>query len=632
MKLPLGIIAAPGAVRFRGSHQSLKQVPLPSSGAKIAAPGGTRVLARIRPKHVAWAAIAAGAVWRAADLMYGLPSAYIPDEEMVVNSALGMAGERSLRPLLLDYPSLYQYLLLVLYGAAFAVMKLFGAVSSASEFGVRFYEDPTVFYLLGRIASAAFGVGAIALAWRVGARLFGAWAGAAAACVLALSPVHQGQSVAAVPNSAMTFAGALALLAIVRVFERGSRRDSLLAGAAIALSVSFKYNTGLLVLSLAAAHLLRHEKRNFNGLLLSLAVIPPLFLLLNPYWILDFRSYLDAFLFQSSHMKTGHPGHLHGPPVLWFAMRTLAEEGIVGAAFLAGLVVSVGRLALSRLPLRPRARSDALLLAYALPSFLAITSLRNQGLDYCIGLYPVFAILAGRALSDGLGALHALARHRAPAVAACVLLLPALVLAGSRIRDAHLSDTRTLAREWVEANIPGGTAIGIDGMIYNPQFLRMDRFEGNAPGGRFLSEDALERARERLEGRRMYRIVPLAGVADEPIWPDETPPEVRERHENEPWPRLLFRRYLYDADELLARGADYFFTSSYTLHGVYHARWYPPDSPVHYLTLREKLGYERLLSDPRVALVRRWEPGSRTRGPVLSLYRLEREPERFSID
>jgi hypothetical protein len=430
----------------------------------------------------------------------------------------------------------------------------------------------------------------------------------------------------------MTFAGALALLAIVRVFERGSRRDDLLAGAAIALSVSFKYNTGLLVLSLAAAHLLRREKRNLGGLLLSLAVIPPLFLLMNPYWILDFKSYFDAFLFQSSHMKTGHPGHLHGPPILWFAMRTLAEEGIVGAAFLAGLFVSVGRLALSRFPLRPRSRSDALLLAYALPSFLAITSLKNQGLDYCIGLYPAFAILAGRALSDGLGALHARAGRRAPAVAACVLLLPALVLAASRIRDTHLPDTRTLARKWVEANIPNGTAIGIDGMIYNPQFLRVDRFEGSAPGGRFLSEDALERARERLAGRRMYRIVPLAGVADEPIWPDATPADVRARHGDEPWVRLMFRRYLFDADELLARGADYLFTSSYTLHGVYHARWYPPDSPVHYLTLREKIGYESLLSDSRVVLVKRWEPDFGTRGPVLSLYRLEREPGRFSVD
>jgi hypothetical protein len=583
------------------------------------------VLARIRPKHVAWAAIALGALWRAADLGYGLPSAFIPDEENVVGSVLGMAGARTLRPPLLDYPGLYQYLVLAVYGAAFAVMKLFGVVSSASEFGIRFYEDPSLFYSLARLVSAAFGVGAIVLVWRIGARLFGEWAGAAAAVLLALSPVHQAQSVAAVPNSAMTFSGALALLAVVRALEAGRLRDYLLAGAAIGLSVSFKYNTGLLVLSLVAAHLLRRPRAPWRRLLASLAIIPPLFLALNPYWLLDLPAHREAFLIQSSHMKTGHPAHLYGPPVLWFAMRALLEEGIVGAAVLAGLVVSLVSLALARLPLPPGARGDLILLAYALPSFIAITSLKNQGLDYCIGLYPAFAVLAGRVVSSGLGMIRRgrAAGGRTPAFAAALLLLvPAIVLAGARLRDTHLPDTRTLARAWVEENLPDGTAIGIDGMVYSPQLLRKERFEGIARGGEFLDPEAFERARARLAGRRMYRIVSMAETADEIRWPAPTPADVRERYSSNPWVRRMLRRSLLGIDELLARGTEYFFTSSFTLRGAYYSRWYPPDSPVHYLTLRDKLHYDSLLADPRVSLVRRWGPDRATRGPDLALYRL----------
>jgi hypothetical protein len=577
------------------------------------------VLARIRPKHVAWAAIAIGALWRAADLGYGLPSAYIPDEEMVVNSVLGMAGARSLRPLLLDYPGLYQYLLLAVYGVAFAAMKLFGIVSSASEFGVRFYEDPSLFYFLGRLVSAAFGVGAIVLVWRIGARLFGAWAGAAGAILLALSPVHQAQSVAAVPNSAMTFAGALALLAIVRVLDGGTRRDYLLAGAAIALSVSFKYNTGLLVLSLAAAHFLRRPRAPWRRLFLALALVPAIFLVLNPYWVLDLPAYRDAFLFQSSHMKTGHPGHLYGPPVLWFAMRTLAVEWVIGAALLAGLLVSLGRLALARLPLPKRAHGDLLLLAYAFPSFLAITSLRNQGLDYCIGLYPALAVLGGRAAAAGLARLGG----RARIAFALLLLAPALVLAGTRARATHLPDTRTIAGAWVEGNVPDGTVIAVDGMIYNPQLLRTDRFEGSAAGGSFLDGAALERARERLEGRPTYRIVSMGDVSEEMRWPDETPVEVRDRYASEPWVRLMFRRRMLGAADLAARGVEYFFVSSYTLRGVLSPRWYPADSAVYYLALRDKLYYDALLADPRVSLVREWKGGGGVRGPDLTLYRLD---------
>jgi hypothetical protein len=444
----------------------------------------------------------------------------------------------------------------------------------------------------------------------------------------------------------MTFAGALALLAIVRAHERGMARDYLLAGAAIGLSVSFKYNTGLLVLSLVAAHLLARPRPPWGRLLLSLAAVPGVFLLLNPYWVLDFSAYREAFLFQSSHMKAGHPGHLYGPPVVWFVWRALVEEGIVGAALFAGLVVSVFRLSLARPPLGARGRADVLVLAYALPSFLAITTLKNQGLDYCVGLYPALAILAGRALADALGARggrdeatgdgpidRRMARGAGARAATAVLLaLPALALAASRLVDTHLPDTRTLARAWVEENLPDGTGIGIDGMIYNPQLLRKDRFEGSATGAQFLDSKALESARARLAGRRMYLVVSMSDATAEPVWPEQTPPEVRARHGNEPWARLMFRRRILGAEELLARGARSFFVSSYTTRGFAEGRWYPPDSPVYYVALRDKLGYEKLLADPRVVLVRNWEPGPGARGPRLSLYRLKSGPEDLSVD
>ncbi|MFH1679234.1 MAG: hypothetical protein ABIH26_01170, partial [Candidatus Eisenbacteria bacterium] len=131
-----------------------------------------------------------------------------------------------------------------------------------------------------------------------------------------------------------------------------------------------------------------------------------------------------------------------------------------------------------------------------------------------------------------------------------------------------------------------------------------------------------EEARRRLGKRRLYRVVPVAEVAAEPVWPDAMPPDVREKSEDEPWVRQMFRRTLSEASALIDRGVEYFFVSSYTLRGVYEARWYPPDSPVYYMTLREKLGYESLLADPRVSLVRTWEPGGDMRGPALSLYRI----------
>jgi hypothetical protein len=112
-----------------------------------------------------------------------------------------------------------------------------------------------------------------------------------------------------------------------------------------------------------------------------------------------------------------------------------------------------------------RARADLLLLSYAVANYLAITGTSSEVLyypRYALPIIVVFVVLAGRAVAELGGRLP---RWRAPAsglLAALMAIWPALITA----RADHLltqTDTRTLAKNWFDANVPPGSRVLIEG-------------------------------------------------------------------------------------------------------------------------------------------------------------------------
>jgi len=86
---------------------------------------------------------------------YGLPYVLYPDEAVIVNHAMAF-GTGDLNPHYFIYPSLYMYVLFIVYGMTYIGGRLLGAFGSTDDFIRLFFTDATIFYLPGRLI-AAFG-------------------------------------------------------------------------------------------------------------------------------------------------------------------------------------------------------------------------------------------------------------------------------------------------------------------------------------------------------------------------------------------------------------------------------------------------------------------------------------------
>src|SRR5207248_209091 len=97
-------------------------------------------------------------------------------------------------------------------------------------------------YLWGRTASAIIGAAAVAGCYALGRAMFGRPAALVAALLLLTSPLHVEYSHYLVTDVTMGACGLLALAAAWQLTARPGARIALLAGAAVGLCATAKYN------------------------------------------------------------------------------------------------------------------------------------------------------------------------------------------------------------------------------------------------------------------------------------------------------------------------------------------------------------------------------------------------------
>lgn len=582
------------------------------------------------------AILLAAAIFRFGRIDGGLPAVFLSDEELVTKNALSLAARRTLEPLYFDYPTLEIYFLGALYAALFVAGRVAGLYASPLDFGVKFFVDPTAVFLVGRAASAAMGVGAVFATFLVGRRFYGTRAGLFAALLLAIGLESAREAGLATPNAPLALLAIVALLPIHSVLARGRMRDSVAAGLAIGLAVSAKYNSALLVLPLAIAHAWSwrgaHARSAATRFAAALLVAAATFVAINPYWILAFDKYWDGYLYQALHMRTGHIGFMGKPPVIWALVELVRQERTAGLLALAGGAVA----------LAARRPGDWLLLAFIVPSFLAIASLKNQQLDYLASLWPPAAVLGGRALAALAGAVRgaraADAWWRAPralAAAGVVALAAAPSLAGAiaELRAARAPDTRNAARAWIESNVPAGAGVAFDHFYYDARLLDAGRARRSKLGREHVGDAFAEALEAALAGRPTYRLVPIIVPSDTLVLPvDEIPPaqreEVRAGIAANHFLRTDFSTRSRTLDELIADGAQYVMLSSKWIDRYVAAAPPPRESPLYWYWLRERDAFDAIRNDPRLHEVRRWEKSATSGlvGPRIVLYRIDAPP------
>ncbi len=399
---------------------------------------------------------------------FGLPHSYHDDEDRLVHHALAF-GMGDLNPHYFNYPSFMMYFLFLFYGAFYVFGTIFGYFSSMSDFTMLFFSDPTMFYIIGRAITALLGTATIFVVYLIGKRLYSRTAGVVAALTLSVLPVHVLSSHYITTDVPMTFFIIAAAYFSVRILEEGRLKHYILAAIMTGLAAGTKYNGVLASVFILTAHMARvsgiRAKAGClfsNRIMIAGAVVVVIFFCVSPFCFLDFNTFIEDFRFDSEHIHNGVYGLSSGVHWIDYIGMFFTDElyswphrvaNTAGPLLLLGVAYAIYR----------RGRKEAVIGIFPLLFFALIGSWSVVNRKYLLPVLPLCAIFAGVMIAEISGKVGC-SKYRRWAAWACLAVLLMIPLRNSFLSDYVMSqeDTRTIAKRWIETNVPEGSKIALE--------------------------------------------------------------------------------------------------------------------------------------------------------------------------
>ncbi len=410
------------------------------------------------------AAFAVSAGW---GMRSDLPHSRLATEVEQVHFALKY-GSGDLNPHLFEHPPLWSYALFGLYGAAFLAGLASGAFQSVADMERLVFTDPTLFFILARLAILLLATGALAFFYRLSSGLYpGRGVALLATAFMGASATHVAMAHYSSTDIPMMVMSLLAFGAVAEVLRGGGPPAYAAAGLLTGLATATKYNAAWLAVALVLAHALRPRPQAWSlrqavwsrDLALGLALVPLGFLIGCPFALLDWRKFLldysAAFRNESStdyffgyrQDRPPWPVYLLGtffPTVMGWPMT---------AAGLAGLAWAIRR----------RTRPDLLLLGFVLTYTAYVGRWRLLYPHYFVHVLPFVFLLAARAC------VEATARITGPygRILSITLLWLALTWHSGRLiaswdRTVASKPASRQAKDWFEEHAPPGSGVAVN--------------------------------------------------------------------------------------------------------------------------------------------------------------------------
>ncbi len=427
--------------------------------------------------RIAASLVAAGAIGlRLWGIDFGLPNLYHPDEWRIVARALSF-GTGNFHPGSFELGTLGMYACFLLYGAYAVIGLSVGQFSSVHDFAVSYFVDPTPFYLIARGLFFVCGLLSIYLVFLIGKRLAGRWAGLSAAALMAVFPVHVFRSHLAFPDTMMLCFMAGALYVMIRDREpTASYKKDTIVGLLIGLGVAAKYTAVFMIGGYIVWRIWEGWVQGVGwlGIIKRLAVggvacTLGLFIGM-PYFFLDLRHALPAILgFESSSAIVGL-GTESGLQEVVETMLNSDNIGIVAlvcgtlglmAAFRRWPAYTAGLMSIAGANILWALRRERLMVRWLFAAELVL----------CIGVGYLLVWLYSQLCAKTSATMATLGTS---IVVISMLWMP-LEYTIQENRAITGTDTRTMAKEWIETNLPSATKVLIVGTrAWNPQ-LRADK-------------------------------------------------------------------------------------------------------------------------------------------------------------
>ena len=371
----------------------------------------------------------------------------------------------------------------------------------ALSFGAGYADLPTI----GRILSVLFDLGTIFLIFKVGKKVFSSqvalWASFFySVCVLPIQLSHF-YTVDVILN----FFILLTLYRLILFYEKQSFRRAILVGVSFGAALATKVSATALVVSVGVTLvfdyiliLLKKLRKVPSvqstivelirpsleyGLIMFLVTVS-IFFILQPYTLLDFDTFWtqisqqhrmtrDAFTFPYTLQYVGTTPYLYHIKNLW-----LWGMGIgLGTLSLVGLVLYLVNL-FKRIKLKGEEDIEAkeiILIAFFLSYFLVVGRFAVKFMRYLLPLYSLLVLYAARPVESLTG------RKKKLVLAGMVVVTLLWACAFASIYSQP--NTRVLATEWFEENVPAGAKIAVEHwddrvpLQGNYQFLEMPMYD-----------------------------------------------------------------------------------------------------------------------------------------------------------
>lgn len=390
---------------------------------------------------------------------FGLPHLYHADEPVVVNHALAY-GTGDLNPHFFNIPPLVSYLLFFCYGIFYAMGRGTGFFHSAGDLERLFYTDPTAFYLIARgIFGVLLGTVSIYLLYRLVKRFWTSEKALLAALLLAVNFLHARDShyvYVDIPLLCVLLAG---FEVIFRMGETpGSRKWHLACGGMIGLATATKYNGVFLAIPYLWICLRVVPREKWIGAwALAAGTAAAVFAALNPYAVVDHSFFIKEITEQSAANSGGlpffHPLKYSLAGAMGLVVLTIAAAGWIRAVF-------------SKKPVYEAVA------VFVLGYYLVLFKWGQPYDRYALPLVPFLCILAADFLFSRRTELSHGKLSLTPVL--WVLVIGVIVWPSClRILRWDLlmaaPDTRTVARAWIEENVPDGSRIALDGTFFMPR-------------------------------------------------------------------------------------------------------------------------------------------------------------------
>jgi len=412
-------------------------------------------------------------ILRFTGLNFGLPDLYGADENFIMDPVKQMLTTGDMNPHWFVFPgSFLMYLLAVLFsvlsGICFVYYFLTGKVHNLSEFN-HLVESHVALntvlpYYSGRLMMALFAVISVFLVYLIGRKIFNHTVGILAAFCLSIAPLYVNASRLIRPDITESMLILFSFYFLLLFFEENKKIKYLIASSLSAgFAIATKYPAGVIVFPILFYCFMKDFSASRPSTFFkALLCIAAGFLVFAPFFLLDYRAAVKDILWEATRNDRNWPERFPGIlNDIWYFKASLING--IGTRFFT-IFAALGLLIL----LIKRTFQGTYFLFFPLVYYIVMVDLGRLRFDrWLIPVLPFEAILFGLGFftfykyfwQKGFILKNVVRLLLILFVCASVLVLKKDINEGIKLSRP---DSRTIAKDWVEQNIPSGSKIAFE--------------------------------------------------------------------------------------------------------------------------------------------------------------------------